>query len=885
MKFFHSIVNRFFFTAGLIILFWMWAGLSFVDHINRIFYFTRVNGELSTITELAGNIERGTMRLQKTVFYDDASSDPEIIRQSGMEIVTFLNGLERENGIRQNASARRRIRMIGENITDLQQSVNEYLRLLREKGNLSTGLIRKIREGINVWGPSGNERFDAFIAGINREYGLYLVSMDPRIPEAILSNWDLDKSLITRSMRPSVIYRGASLDRTTAEGELENQILLFRDLMNIDRKLGNYDHNGLSSELSSYSGQIRNNLKSLSSEYRLYTEKKSRFLAWSPLYLFIFGGMLLFTFLWFFSKSTAGSFSSIKDSIIRLGKGMLPEKIEGIRETEFVELAGEINDYTESLKKKIEFSKTIGEDNPGEVTADFTPGDVLGDALNKLAGKLALAREEDRAHKEEEEKRRWTSEGLAKFGDLFRSEREDTDELAFLVIRNLVGYLGAGLGSIYILDDEDAERPSYRMAATFAYDRRKFLKDVIFPGEGLIGTCILEKETIFLTDIPGDYIEISSGLGETPPRCLLIVPLKIENNVFGIIEMASFTILKEHEIRFAEILGESVAASLASVRINEKTNRLLVQSREQATEMALQEEKMRKNMNDLQQAQEESRRREAEMDGILMAVKTSSLVAEFTVNGRFADINDKFILLLDSPRESIIGSHHSDFAVADKYSVEYKKLWNDLKEGKTISLTERFRLFNGNEVWLKVTYSPIPDQDNKTRKILAIATDITRSVQQQAALEEQAGEIARKNYEMNSLSEAIDLSLIKSEYSPEGIILSVNDNYAGITGYSKKELLGKNTRLFLKETEKEQFDNILGEVMKGKVYSGVIRRTRPTGEECWLMASFTPAADEGGNTWKIICIAQDITEKKLRYQLLEEANREIERLKSQFNNS
>ena len=78
---------------------------------------------------------------------------------------------------------------------------------------------------------------------------------------------------------------------------------------------------------------------------------------------------------------------------------------------------------------------------------------------------------------------------------------------------------------------------------------KKYLKKRIEIGEGLTGTCALEKQTIFLTDIPDNYIEITSGLGDAPPRSILIVPMKTEEAIFGIIELASFNVFKAHEVQ------------------------------------------------------------------------------------------------------------------------------------------------------------------------------------------------------------------------------------------------------------------------------------------------------------------------------------------------
>jgi PAS domain S-box-containing protein len=103
-----------------------------------------------------------------------------------------------------------------------------------------------------------------------------------------------------------------------------------------------------------------------------------------------------------------------------------------------------------------------------------------------------------------------------------------------------------------------------------------------------------------------------------------------------------------------------------------------------------------------------------------------------------------------------------------------------------------------------------------------------------------------------------------------------------VTGYSRKELLGRNYRLFLKESENEQFEKIWNEVTKEKVYEGVVRRTRPTGEETWLVSTFSPVVDETGMIYKVYFMGFDITEKKLKYQLLEDANQEIERLRNRL---
>jgi PAS domain S-box-containing protein len=185
-------------------------------------------------------------------------------------------------------------------------------------------------------------------------------------------------------------------------------------------------------------------------------------------------------------------------------------------------------------------------------------------------------------------------------------------------------------------------------------------------------------------------------------------------------------------------------------------------------------------------------------------------------------------------------------------------------------------------VWLQQTFTPLVNKEGHVHKILNIAVDITETRMLQEQLESRDLEITRRNLDMQTLNEAVNSALIKCELDAEGIIMEVNEKYTEVSGYGRKELLGRNYRLFLKDSEKEQFEKIWEEVTKQKVYEGVVRRSRPTGEEVWLVSTFSPVIDEAGVIYKVYYMGLDITEKKLKYQLLEDANQEIERLRERL---
>ncbi|MFH0757911.1 MAG: PAS domain S-box protein [Bacteroidota bacterium] len=593
------------------------------------------------------------------------------------------------------------------------------------------------------------------------------------------------------------------------------------------------------------------------------------------------GILLIGCYYLIFSNKLNKSFGKILTYTRSLQEGILPPPLVHPTADEFGQIAGHLNTHTSGLQKKIAYITALSQEGPVSV---FTPEaeDELGNSLVKLSDTLTRKELEEVTRNREDKKQNWISEGVAQLGEVLRSESENVKELSFTIIQKLVQYMNVEMGSLFITGNEDPENLFLELAASYAYDRRKYQSGRLEWGVGLPGTCAQEKKRIFLTDVPDTYFEISSGTGSARPNCLLLVPMIINDEVSGVIELATVRLLRPFEIQFVESLAERIASSLLTVQTNERTKVLLEQSQAQAQTLRTQEAILIENMKQLEKAQAESGKKEREISGILNAMNQSTLMAELGLNGRYTEINDRFLQVLESHRDQVLGKKHSEFAQVDSYAEAYKSFWSTLKEGGSVSNTEMYKLFSGKEVWLRQTFTPITNEQGRVYKILNIAEDITATRSLQEKLESRNHEITRGHMEMQTLNAAVNSALIKCELDADGIIMEVNEKYTEVTGYGRKELLGRNYRLFLKEPEKEQFEKIWQEVSKQKVYEGVIRRSRPTGEEAWLVSTFSPVISEAGVIYKVYFMGLDITEKKLKYQLLEDANQEIERLRERL---
>jgi GAF domain-containing protein len=223
--------------------------------------------------------------------------------------------------------------------------------------------------------------------------------------------------------------------------------------------------------------------------------------------------------------------------------------------------------------------------------------------------------------KQEDEKRNWMNEGLASFSELVRNHQHDSQLLADKCVSFLTKYLNGQQASLFVISGEEGNE-HLQLVSCYAFSKKKFVEKKIDLGDGMIGQAFMEGETIHLREIPKGYTSITSGLGDSTPGFLLIVPLKYDIKTVAIFELASFYDFQEHHIQFIQKAGEFLASAILNSQNTQKMKNLLEAARINEEQMRQREEEMRQNMEELQATQEELVRKEREMQKRISENKT-----------------------------------------------------------------------------------------------------------------------------------------------------------------------------------------------------------------------------------------------------------------------
>ncbi len=497
-----------------------------------------------------------------------------------------------------------------------------------------------------------------------------------------------------------------------------------------------------------------------------------------------------------------------------------------------------IQEFTKKLIQE-DFSHDL------EVSED----DSLGKSLLNLRDKLNSNKENEIIRRKEDEQRNWNAEGLARFGDILRNDIDNIELLSFNVIKELTKYINATQGCFYLLKDGEGRDKYFDMSAFFAYDRKKFADKQIKWGDGLIGTSALEKKSIYITDVPDDYVSVTSGLGYTNPKSILIVPLIKEEELFGAIEFASLNKIESYQLDFVEKVAENIASTLSLANINIKTSILLEETKAQAEALASQEEEMRQNMEELQSTQEEATRQAERFILLENTINHTMIRAEYDKEGYLVYANSNFLKKLDyTMTEEVDGKHVSEFI--DKKDREwFSDIWNSLaKGGKHFEGYMRHLTKTGKDLWTMATYTCIRHEDNEVDRILFLAFDTS--------------EHKNLSLKVKGIMESVNHSGLKVEIDINGNIVDFNEEFLQVFDYTSKEITSISIFDLMDNLELDNFNKKWDTVIKGMGFHGQFKVRNKKDKEKWIRGAFGAIYDMYGDVERIFFTGQDITHEK-----------------------
>jgi hypothetical protein len=300
--------------------------------------------------------------------------------------------------------------------------------------------------------------------------------------------------------------------------------------------------------------------------------------------------------------------------IVPVASGLFIYFVISVRERDKETYEEKIAQRDQRIDKNASFAKKIGE---GDYTSPFE----LGSGNDALGESLLLMRENLILNTRKESEQSWIAAGKEQISNVLRIHNK-IDVLAYETLVSLTRYINAVQGAFYLFDED---REVLINIGTYAYNRKKYVNQEFKVGEGLIGECAYEMDLIYRTEIPDEYVTITSGiLGDKRPKSILIVPLVSDEKLQGVLEFAFLLDeLPTLTLHFMKELGEIIARTIFNLRVNEKTERLLEESRQMTGELQENEEQLRQSAEEMRATQEELQRSNEKLEGQITEVENA----------------------------------------------------------------------------------------------------------------------------------------------------------------------------------------------------------------------------------------------------------------------
>lgn len=438
------------------------------------------------------------------------------------------------------------------------------------------------------------------------------------------------------------------------------------------------------------------------------------------LVLAIIGFFLLMIFGYFYGKRSSAPFYSVVDVLDKLQNGNF-KSIEMLRsddeDTEV--LFDAVNDLKDRLEKITNFAISISK---GRLNKDYHPSgnnDILGNALLDLKANLIKAKADEKKREQDSKKLSWSQNGVAQLGELLRQNNADIKEFAYNITSFLVNYLGASQGGLFVSEQID-DKKILELKAAFAYDRKKELTSRVEFGESMVGRCAIERKTIYITEVPEGYLYIASGLGERRPASLLLVPLLFEDDVMGVLEIASIKEIEQYQITFFDSISERIASTISSIQKNISNANLLEKYSTQSAELDQRQNAINMSMEEVKNAQKEIRLASIENKAIIDIISNTNIIYKYDMDSTILDVRDYTLSQIGLNPTDVLGKQINETLLLTKDELSsFNDFWAKVVQGRKVE-----REFVRGNVTYHETYSLIKDDDLNAFKVVSVATPL-----------------------------------------------------------------------------------------------------------------------------------------------------------------
>ena len=469
--------------------------------------------------------------------------------------------------------------------------------------------------------------------------------------------------------------------------------------------------------------------------------------------------------------------------------------------------------------------------------------DNLARSLNVLHRKLA-----DNAQNASD--RSWIAEGRYQIASILRLHN-DFEKMPLEVIMAITKYVNAIQGAFYFVEEDEAGEVIIRMKAKYAYNRVKYQLSEFRVGQGLVGQCAFEKASIHRTEIPEEYVSISSGiLGDKKPESLLLVPLITNEKLYGIVELASIHKFDPLEIQLVEELSDIIARTIFNIKTNNRTLQLLHESQEKSTVLEKQQQELQQNEQKLHSLLENS----------------SEIITIYDQDATVMYESPSVTNILGYSPEELLGKRDIDKVHEDGQKI-MQDMFETLKKHpeQTPMIEFSYQRKDGSWVWMEAIGKNLISEP-AVNGIVVNSRDIT---ERRKAEREQ---IMRGK--MQALSENSPDAILR--FDLEGHFLYTNPMLEVFTGLGKDNFKeGTFHQLGLPETITEGWQSILNTINESNELVSLEMDFPTSSGDKIMQVNAIPEMDADEKLETVLVVMHDITERKQQEIIIQQTNKKI----------